>query len=297
MSYKASGEHFETGKDDSLEELQKVENFTVLMSVYHKEVPKYLFDSVLSVMSNTVLPNELIIVEDGPLTRELYLTIEKLQEQYPIVRTIKLKSNIGLAKALNVGIEAASNELIARMDTDDVCVKKRFEKQLNFLKSHNIDVCGGQIVEFDESMTNPIGMRVVPLDHDSIVKFARRRAPLNHMTVLYKKSVVQSVGGYRSVPFLEDYDLWVRLIIAGATFANLPDVLVHVRAGKGMLRRRGGWRYILAETKFFRELYQKGFISGFELASNISIRFVARLLPPFLRGIGYKMLRHKVGNL
>ncbi|MGJ8454521.1 glycosyltransferase [Pseudothermotoga sp. U03pept] len=276
----------------------RVKNFTVLMSVYHKEKPQYLKEAVLSVMKNTILPNEVIIVEDGPLTNELYSILDEMQRNFSCIKRIKLSENVGLAKALNTGINVASNELIARMDTDDICVPDRFERQLKFLSMNsNVDVLGGQIIEFDESMSKGITRRFVPKSHEEIVSFAERRNPINHMTVVYKKSVIESVGGYRPIHYFEDYDLWVRLILHGATFANLPDVLVHVRAGDSLFSRRGGLKYARCEINFLIELYRLGFLSFADLFVGILSRTAIRLMPNRVRKLFYKTFLRKKENI
>lgn len=274
-------------------ENKKVENFTVLMSVYFKEKSEYLKDSLISVMNNTVIPNEIIIVEDGPLTTELYRCLDEMQDIYPCIKRVKLPRNEGLGKALNIGISACTNNLVARMDTDDICVPDRFQRQLDFFRENDVDVLGGQIIEFDEPMKTAIAYRYVPTTDEQIKSFAKTRNPMNHMTVMYKKSVIESVGGYRNILYFEDYDLWVRLILNGAIFANLSEVLVHVRAGNSMLSRRGGIKYAKLELNFLRELHDIGFLSTREFLRAAFVRTPVRLMPKNLRKMIYTVFLHK----
>lgn len=162
--------------------------FTVLMSVYYKEKPEYLQLALESVINQTVKPNEIVLVEDGKLTEELQAVITKYQQNYPdIFKTYALQQNQGLGKALNFGMKKCSNELIARMDTDDIAELNRFELQIKeFKQDKELMLCGGQIAEFADNPTEITSYRSVPLKHNAILNFAKKRNPFNHMTVMLK---------------------------------------------------------------------------------------------------------------
>jgi glycosyltransferase involved in cell wall biosynthesis len=261
--------------------------FSVLTSVYRDEKPDWFSASLKSLSNQTVSPSEIILVKDGPLTGELDNIISEFQKELSNhLIVIQLDHNSGLGKALNVGLEYCSHELIARMDSDDICCEDRFEKQLLYYRKHTeVDVLGGYISEFYEDKDDEItAIRRVPLTHYEIKKRVRFRSPMNHVTVMYKKSVVEAVGGYR-IPWPgRDHDLWLKLIINGSNFANLPEILVKVRTGGDQLTRRGGWKFIQGEILLHYDFYRKGFINRFELIRNLGVRLGIRLLPkPMLR--------------
>lgn len=180
------------------------------MSVYKKEKAEYLKLALASIINQTVQTNEIVLVQDGKLTNELQAVITDHLQKYPaIFKTYALKQNQGLGKALNFGMQKCSNELIARMDTDDIAEPNRFELQIEeFEKDKELMLCGGQIAEFADNTTEITGYRNVPLKHNEILNFAKKRNPFNHMTVMFKKQAVQSVGGYMDMLYFEDYWLY-----------------------------------------------------------------------------------------
>ncbi len=267
--------------------------FSVLMSVYSGENPKILYRALISLYEQTLRPNEIVLVEDGDLNTDLYNTINKSKEFLnESLKVIKLDNNYGLGVALNTGLNYCSNSLISRMDSDDISYPDRFEKQINFLEENqDIDILGGYITEFYQDEDKVTGIRKVPLKHSDIIKRVRFRSPMNHVTVIFKKSVVQAVGGYR-IPWPgRDHDLWLKLAHYGATFANIPDFLVKVRTGGDQLSRRGGWKFYRGELKLHYNFYQKGLISHYELTRNVFVRTGIRLLPRILLKQFYKINR------
>jgi glycosyltransferase involved in cell wall biosynthesis len=215
--------------------------------------------------------------------------IEKFRSNLNII-SIKLDKNYGLAYALNFGIQYCDNELIARMDSDDVCQHDRFEKQLKFMNSHpEISVCGGFIEECNDRMDRVLSVRHLPLTNAQIVKFAKSRSPLSHVTVMYRKSAILLVGCYPLI-YPEDYPLWGLFALNGLQMANLPEVLVRVRAGDGFFARRG-FNIFLGEFRVFKFLNRIGFLSRYEFTRNVFIRIFVRLSPAFIRKILYKYAR------
>lgn len=268
--------------------------FSVLMSVYKKEKPEYLIESLNSILKQTMQPDEIIIVKDGPLNKVLDDILESFVEQNHIVKLFPLEKNKGLGVALKEGILACNNELIARMDTDDIAKPNRFEKQLDYMKVHpETALLGTCIEEFSVDNNNPDSKTILPLYHEDIVNFAKSRNPFRHMTVMFKKSAVLASGNYRHFLWFEDYDLWVRIIAKGFKTANLPDFLVSVRAGKDMFARRGGWQYLKQDLKFQGFLKGAGFISYRRYILNVLIRSGVRLVPNKIRTLFYKMLLRK----
>lgn len=260
------------------------------MSVYKKEKAEYLKLALNSVINQTLTPDEIVLVQDGELTEELYAVIEEYKQKYPaIVKSYALKQNQGLGKALNYGMEKCSNELIARMDTDDIAEPDRFKLQVQeFIKDKELALCGGQIAEFADNPNEITGYRNVPLKHNEILKFCKKRNPFNHMTVMFNKQAVQNVGGYQHMPYFEDYWLWARMLKAGFKAKNVDVVLVKVRAGQDMIARRGGWHYVKCIAKFEKALYKIGIINLFDLLVYTILRSIVAIIPESLRLVIYK---------
>lgn len=260
------------------------------MSVYKKEKAEYLKLALDSVINQTLTPDEIVLVQDGKLTEELYAVIEEYKQKFPaIFKTHALKQNQGLGKALNYGLEKCSNALIARMDTDDIAEPNRFEVQVQeFIKDKALALCGGQIAEFADNPNEITGYRNVPLTNEEILNFCKKRNPFNHMTVMFKKKAVQNIGGYQHMPYFEDYWLWARMVKAGYKTKNIDAVLVKVRAGQDMIARRGGWEYVKCIAKFEKALYKIRIINLFELLVYTVLRSIVAIIPESLRLCIYK---------
>lgn len=271
--------------------------FSVLMSVYRNDKPEDFLEAVKSVsVKQTLPPDEIVIVVDGPVPESLEKTIIEIEKNIPSSRILWQKENKGLGQALNIGMKACSNELVARMDADDISVPDRFEKQIAYMKSHpEVTVCGGQISEFIDSPENVVAYRKVPLDPIDCLNYFKDRDPLNHMTVLLKKSAVMKVGNYQPWHLDEDTYLWGRLLKNGYRIANLQDILVNVRVGKEMYARRGGWKYFKSDSKILKWKLDNGFLSHSRFFYNYMARFgVQVLMPNSLRAwIFKKLLRSK----
>lgn len=262
--------------------------FSVLMSLYIKENPLYLRQSLDSVFNQTQPPDEVILVEDGPLTNELYEVLEEFKKNYSNFITIPLSENQGLGKALNVGLIYCSHELVARMDTDDICFPNRFEKQIKFMSENpDIDISGSFIEEFEDSISNKKDIKTAPLTHSEISQYIKSRNPLNHPTVIFRKSAVLNAGGYQHFPLFEDWFLWVRMYLNGKKFANIQEPLLHFRVSKDMYNRRGGFKYAKDSTRFQWMLYQNKLKSLPAFIKDSSIRGTVYLMPTKLREFIY----------
>lgn len=255
--------------------------FSVLMSLYIKEKAEYFDECMKSMFRQTVLPSEIVIVLDGPISELLREKLEQYKEQYPgLIKTVENKENKGLGLALADGIPVCSYELIARMDTDDIAREDRFEKQLErFVKNPELDICGSHIIEFEDCIDNVLSKRNVPTGHEEIVKYQKRRSAFNHMTVMYKKSSVLNAGNYEHCPLMEDDMLWVRMILAGAKCANIDEYLVFARTGVAMIERRGGLTYLKKYASGRKKIYETGFIGLFDLLFTIGIQSIVALIP------------------
>ena len=262
-------------------------NFSVLISIYYKENPTYLKEALDSVFAQTVLPSEIVLVEDGLLTAPLYNIISEYASRYPIFIIVKNETNLGLGKALAKGIEVCSNEYILRMDTDDVIPTDRFEKELIKLEE-GYDVISCWSLLYEGAIDNVIAIKQRPEHHDDIVKLAHKRSPICHAGCAYKKSAVLDAGSYLHNPYYEDYDLWVRMILKGYKFYNIQEVLYYVRTSMEMTKRRVGWQYMKDEIKAFNRFHKLGFYTNFDVVRSICTHSIIRILPSWFRGYAMK---------
>jgi len=272
--------------------------FSILMSLYSKENPNFFYECFLSIWDNqTIKPNEIVLVLDGPIGNELQECVHIWQNKIgQILKIVSLEQNVGLGQALNQGLKYCSNEWVFRMDTDDICLSDRFEKQLKYIHD-NVDVVlfSGQILEFDKTPFDSSVLKSVPVDYEEILKFAQKRSPFNHMTVAYKKSIIEKVGSYQHHLFMEDYNLWLRVIGAGYRVGNHSDILLYARVGNGMHARRKGLEYIKSEKQLL-DLKKKLKLQSSMYANMLFlIRSAFRLLPSSLLEKTYNtFLRKKV---
>lgn len=270
--------------------------FSVLLSVYKNEKPEYLSIALQSIVNQTLLPTEIVIVEDGILTPELEKVVQCFKDEYKnLVKLLPFKENRGLGLALRDGVLACSYEYIARMDTDDIAYPERFAKQLAYLKKHiEVAMVGSWITEFSQDPQYPDTITKLPCVYADIIAYAKKRNPFRHMTVVYKKSAFINSGNYRDFLWFEDYDLWVRMIQKGYSLANIPEVLVNVRADDAMFARRGGWKYWKQDMRFQKFLYATGYINLVDFSINLILRSLMRLIPNQLRLFFYnKFLRKR----
>lgn len=267
---------------------------SVLMSIYIKEKPEYVDECFKSLLRQKVKANEWVIVEDGPLTDEMYHILDQYQIENPgLIKRVSLVKNKGLGLALKAGVPVCSNELIARMDTDDIAREDRFEIQLHeFEKNPDIDICGSHIIEFEGTPENILSVRKVPLTHERIVKYQKMRSAFNHMTVMYKKSAVLKAGNYEHCPLMEDDMLWTRMILSGAKCANIDDFLVYARTGSAMIARRGGWDYFKKYKQGKDKIRETGFIGPLDYWKAMLPQVAISLMPLTVREFVFtKVLR------
>ncbi|MGI9946660.1 glycosyltransferase [Vibrio hyugaensis] len=267
--------------------------FSVLLSVYTKENPTYLKEALDSIWDKqTLKPDQIVLVKDGPLCSDLEDEVLSWKHKLGDVFTlVELPQNIGLGGALNAGLKACSYELVARMDTDDIALPIRFEKQVRFMfRNPEIAASSATLEEWDENFTNRISERKLPADCSELRKFAIRRSPLSHPVSIFRKSIIESVGGYPDLRKAQDYALWSLLLSKGHRLTNLPDTLLKMRSGKELLIRRG-YFYFKQECRLM--CYQKeiGFLSRKDLMINTSLKAVLRLSPPFTKKLIYRFAR------
>ena len=271
--------------------------FSVITSVYKNDKPEFVrvaLDSMLAHQS--VKPSEIVLVQDGPVPDGLSSLLSEYELKYPeVMHVIRLDKNGGLGNALKLGVEDAKYDICARMDSDDICMPDRFEKQLAYLEARpECDIVGGQMTEFIDTPDNIIGLREVPLTNEEIYRFMKSRCALNHVTVMFRKEAVLKAGNYQDWFWNEDYYLWVRMMMAGCKFANIPDVAVNVRSGADQYARRGGKKYFDSEIGIKKLMFERGMITRKEYIINYIQRFIIQLLlPNCVRGWVFRTFARK----
>ncbi|MEZ8253002.1 glycosyltransferase [Vibrio splendidus] len=268
-------------------------SFSVLLSVYSKESPNFLNESLMSIYDNQSLkPSEIVLVKDGPLTFELEEVIEQWKCKLgDILIVLKLEENKGLACALNFGLRYCTNDLVARMDTDDISLPHRFEAQVSFMNSNpRTTASSGEVVEYDLTLLNKLGVRRLPLHNEDLVKFCRYRSPLSHPAVMFRKNKILSVGGYPNFANSQDWALWSLLISKGERIANIDRHLLNMRTDNSLFERRGA-KYYWNELKIFRYQRRIGLTRRADFYANVISKGVLRLSPNFIKKVAYKKLR------
>lgn len=264
--------------------------FSILMPVYYKENPAWFKTSIESVLNQTLKPDEIVIVKDGKLTKELDAVIEEFNNQYvDLFNIVVLPQNVGQGQARNAGLKVCKNNIVALMDSDDIARQDRFEKQIKYLVTHpDVDCVGSFITEFEEDPDDIESIKAVPITHEEIFNFGKWRSPMNNVTVVYKKDKVLEVGAYNTFNFGEDYYLFAKMLMNGCKFYNFKECLVNARAGSKMLAKRVGWNKIKQEFLLFYEFRKMGYINNLQFVRNVSLKFLLRIIPNWLRSWIYR---------
>lgn len=265
--------------------------YSVLMSVYTKENPIWFQESIKSMLKQSVPPAEIVIVKDGPLTKELesVLAQYRLQEEH-LFYIVDLEKNMGLGPALNKGVQACHNEIIVRMDTDDYSCPNRVEMQLKAMEEKNADIVSSNIGEFSDDICHVIKYKEVPETHEEIYRYAKRRNPFNHPAVMYKRSKVLEAGNYQKCDWIEDYDLWVRMLQQGCRGYNVQKPLLLMRVNENAYKRRGGWKYLKSMLAFNRKLLKGRWCRLPDFFVRSAANILVTLIPNKMRNRVYKRL-------
>ncbi|MGI6069347.1 MAG: glycosyltransferase [Blautia sp.] len=274
----------------------KDDAYSVLMSVYEKEKPEYLAQSVESMLRQTLPPDDFVIVCDGPLGEELDKVIEGFDREHPgLFQIVRLPKCGGLGNALNEGMRYCRFEKIARMDSDDISMEDRCRRQLAAMEEHQADIVGGTLYEFEGDISKIRTRRISPETPEEILRYARRRNPFNHPCVMYRRQAVEAAGGYRHCPWFEDYDLWSRMLLSGSRGYNVQEPVLYMRAGEAMYARRGGFAYGRQALRFRWSLKKRGLSSWMDFLISGGGQFVVSVMPNGLRKKFYgKVLRKEV---
>jgi len=267
------------------------------MPVYFKDNAEYFEEALHSITTNQQLkPDEVVIVEDGPITEELNQLLTDFERANPIIQRYRLSENQGMGKAMNYGLRQTSFDWVARMDSDDIARPERFARQVEYLKANpNVTILGSSIEEFDKTIGDKGMVRTLPENHGEIMKMMRMRNPINHMTVFYRRDIALKAGGYWDERYFEDYNLWYEMSKKGAVLHNLPDNLVDVRVGNNMIERRSGFSYFRYEKLLLKKFLKDGFISWPLYINLLTAKLTLRILPvPLLKWFYGKFLRKAV---
>ncbi len=271
---------------------QNVKPFSVLISLYAKEDADHFTESMKSIFSQTALPSEIVLVLDGPIGENLEAAVENCRTLSPCeMKIVRIETNQGLGKALAVGVEQCSFELIARMDTDDIARTDRFSLQLEAFDQHpELGICGSHILEFEGTPSHTVARRRVPQYHDEIVAYQKKRDAFNHMTVMFKRQEVLAAGNYRPALLMEDSLLWAHMLQNGSIGYNIDDYLVYARVDAGFIDRRGGWSYFKKYRLGRKAIKETGFIGTYDYYYTLFIQLIVSCMPCVLRRFVFRNL-------
>jgi glycosyltransferase involved in cell wall biosynthesis len=266
-------------------------SYSVLMSIYKQENPAYLIQALDSMLNQTVFPSEIVMVKDGPLTRDLENVLNRYDAKYPgLFNFVSYDVNHGLGYALRQGMLACSNEIVARMDTDDIARPDRMEKQLAAIDG-GLDMVGSDVIEFVTSPNDPVAATDLPKGIDAIRSYSKRRNPFRHPPMTFKKSKVIEAGNYSSeFLYFEDWDLFNRMLACGCLADNLSEPLVAMRVSEDFYARRGGLQYLKYAKLFKKAQVMRGYFSNLDYLCSYLPHVVLCLMPNFLRAYLYRVL-------
>lgn len=275
-----------------MEGCKRMEKYSVLITVYKDDNPENFKLALLSIIKQTVKPDEIVLVKDGPVPKNIQDVIDVLDKENPkLIHQVQLPQNKGLGLALNEGIKVCRNELVARMDSDDISVSTRCERELaEFEKNPNLDIIGCPVLEFEGNTDNIVGRRNVPFDNKSIYKFARKRDPFNHPTVMYRKSKVEAVGGYGDLRKNQDTDLWIKMLSNGAVCMNLTEPLFYFRFDSNTYKKRKNWLNTKLLITIRKNAYKTGFCSLIDFFEVAIAQLLVYLLPVWFQEFIYKKI-------
>lgn len=269
-------------------------NYSVLSTLYKNDSPEYLKQSIESMLAQTVVTNDYVLVADGPIPTELKEVLSEYEGKYDFFNIVQLPENVGLGVALNEGLKACKNDLVARLDADDISLPTRCEEQLSaFEKDVDLVIVGTDMYEFEDDPEKITSLKQMPYSHEQIYKFGKRRNPFNHSSVMYKKSVIMDLGGYANLRRSQDIELWARVIYAGHKCQNLNKPLIKFRCGGSRVQRKKKWSNVKSDLKVFKKNYKMGYASFTDYVYVWITQMAFFILPTKLAGKLYKKLFRK----
>ncbi len=273
--------------------MNRMKNYSILMTVYKNDNPKFVVEAIDSMVKQTVKTDDFVIVCDGPITDELNEVINNFEkENKGLFNVYRLEKNVGLGAALNYGVKQCKNELIARMDDDDISTNDRCEKQLKlFEEDPDLSLIGAYVYEFDENIQSNLILKKVPTSGEEIIKYSKRKNPFNHSTVMFKKGAILEIGNYSEMRTNQDVNLWVRLINAGYKCINIPEPLVYFRYDMGTLKRRKNYKNVKLLIEIWRDFRKKKYCSWLDYMYVVVRQYAIYFMPMFLLKKLYKRFR------
>ncbi len=266
-------------------------NYSVLTSVYAKEKADNLKLSIDSILKQSLATDDYVIVKDGPLTEELESVLKYFDERYECINIVTLNDNMGLGYALNEGLKVCKNELIARMDTDDIAIENRCELQIDeFNKDNKLDIVGSYMYEFYEDPNEIISIKKVPKSHNEIYEYGKRRNPFNHPTVMYRKSTVLKYDGYSDMRQGQDHELFNRMLRDGCKGKNIDKALVKFRSNIDMHKRRKSINSVKSYIKVIYDSWRANYSTIFDLGISIILQVGLLIIPNKIGILIYRKL-------
>lgn len=269
--------------------------YSVLTTVYAKEKPLYLRQSIDSMLNQTIPPSEYVVVKDGPLPFELEKVLTEYEEKFEIFKIIGLEVNSGLGAACIAGLDACSNDFVARLDSDDISLPNRCERQLEILeKEEDLAVVGTNLYEFEDDPNVITAIKKMPTEPDEIFRFGKRRNPFNHSSIMMRKSIVQANGGYSSMRRSQDLELFTRLLYKGCKCRNIGEPLVLFRTGSARVNRKKNWTNLKHDISVYKRNYNEQYMSLYDYVYVVVRQFIFFLMPSNLASYLYfKIYRNK----
>lgn len=269
-------------------------NYSILSTLYKNDSPEYLRQSIESMLSQTIVTNDYVLVADGPISLELEDVLKEYECKYDFFNVVRLAQNVGLGAALNEGLKVCKNDLVARLDADDISLPTRCEEQLSaFEKDGELVIVGTDMYEFDDDPDKVVSLKQMPYTHEQIYKFGKRRNPFNHSSVMYKKSVIMELGGYANLRRSQDIELWARVLYAGNKCLNIDKPLIKFRCGGSRVQRKKKWSNVKSDLKVFKKNYKMGYASFADYVYVWITQMAFFILPTKLAGKLYKKLFRK----
>lgn len=257
-----------------------MEKYSVLMSVYKNDNPDWTEIAINSMLNQSIKPDEIVLIIDGEISQSLRERINELQSKNKILKVYENETNLGLGLTLEKGLTLCSNEIVARMDSDDYSMPNRIEKELGLMQEKNLDLVGCQVEEFIDNIENVVTIHNVPIGEENIKKYAKQRNPFCHPSVVFKKSKVLECGNYKDMKLCEDYYLWIRMLQNKCKTDNHPDCLLKMRVSSNLYARRGGYKYFKSQKQLFKYMKKTKFIGTFTYLKILATRFVVQVLMP-----------------
>ncbi len=272
---------------------KSMENYSILMTVYKKDDPNFAKLGIDSMLAQTHKTNDFVLVCDGELTEKLNALIDAYCVKYPdLFRVVRLPQNVGLGAALRHGVPLCKNELIARMDNDDIAKPKRCEKEVQYLQDNpNCVLVGAHMNEFDNDPSVPIRVKNVPIGFDNIKKYARRRNPFNHSTVMFRKTALLEAGNYSEMRTNQDVELWIRMLNKGYRCENINEILVDFRFDQNTLERRKNWKNAKLMIDIWKQFSNNKYCSYWDYTMVKWVQIAIYLMPKKLLNWVYNHLR------